>query len=338
MASPTRTKPKVKTPLNITVHIPFVPPGEKSELTETLDYATVMLQVLNRITNFRHARPEIEELVAQVRNKQATDILATERRLKELINPPDGGLRYSSLFEIGNWFLAVSESSDEDAAIQLLLTALSSTTMLQVACELKPELFQRLSYDRTLWPVLASTDPEWHAHAQKQIEAIKLGDKTVQAHFSKAKRSTASVRQWAEAALETLQSNHRRVQEFRFVHKWLFLLELDYKVSLTDIPEWARECGDLPPFDGTTFPMWWKVAKTMLKDRCPEIEKRPEWTGKRNWQRSKNDWRKVTPGRARAAVYEAKALRGLRPGFVRGRETRAQPCRRKSGSSPWRGV
>jgi hypothetical protein len=77
------------------------------------------------------------------------------------------------------------------------------------------EKLRELAREVDSWPVLATTNPDWHSQARNYLTTIELGAGTIKGRISDLAYSPAGAgdwREWARCAVETMDQNRTTFQ------------------------------------------------------------------------------------------------------------------------------
>lgn len=186
---------------------------------------------------------------------------------------------------------------DADAITFLHNVTQTSTLLLMIAERLHPETLKELSRRESFWPVLASADHDWVNLARKRLSNLALGEQPslIKSRFRSPRGTDESkpARQWAKAAVRTIEQTIWRHLCFRIYSDEIMLLVEKGQIWWPDSPRWFETIRGLEPFSTDSVEAWKVAIKAMIREEVPDFHLRLEW---KNVRASHEAREKATPG------------------------------------------
>jgi hypothetical protein len=156
------------------------------------------------------------------------------------------------------------------------------------------------------WPVLATTNLDWHARARNYLAAVELGADTIKGRISDLAYTPAGGgdwREWARCAVETMDKNRTTFQVRHFRRMASAGPKSGY---FETAPAWALKCAELPPFTRKSAPQWAALARQMIREQYPDVARLIDNKAVQNLQRSLQGNRlgNVPPGVIRNKILD----------------------------------
>lgn len=179
-----------------------------------------------------------------------------------------------------------ANTGDADAITNLAELGHHVVQFLLVAKRIHPEVVRSVSKSQGLWPLLVSAKSSWEKDAARQLEGLELARnlEILQVRFTSLRGSDENYppRQWAKAAIRTLEETRRRVMTYGEYREEFQHIIFAGKAKLAETPLWAGAACRLPFLSTETVPAWAKVIRDMIRQELPDFHTRPEWQNQRN--------------------------------------------------------
>ncbi|MFZ1220597.1 MAG: hypothetical protein WAO00_14985 [Chthoniobacterales bacterium] len=179
-----------------------------------------------------------------------------------------------------------AHAGDADAIEDLVGIGHHAVQSLMIAKLTHPEAVRAISRSKALWPLLVSSRSPWEKSAAQQLEGLELG-RDMEPFYVRFERPRGAdenypARQWARAAVRTLEETR-----WRHLTYWQYSGEFQElvfagKAGLAKIPRWAGESCGLKLLSKETAPAWAKVMRDMIREQLPDFHTRPEWKNQRS--------------------------------------------------------
>jgi hypothetical protein len=161
-----------------------------------------------------------------------------------------------------------------------------------------------------------SAKSSWQTAAAQQLQGLELGKEleVLQVRFESARGPDENypARQWAKAAVRTLEETRRRFIMYGEYRDEFQQIIFAGKAELAEIPRWAGAACRLPLLSKETARAWGSVIRDMIRQQIPDFHTRPEWQNQRKTAAYSG---RNTAGEIRNAILDdiVSALRRIAP-------------------------
>lgn len=178
-----------------------------------------------------------------------------------------------------------ANAGDADAIKNLVKVGEHAVQLLLLAKLTHPEIVRTISRSQALWPLLVSAKSSWERTAARQLKGLELGKEleVLQVRFESARGPDQNypARQWAKAAVRTLEETRRRLIMYKEYREEFEQLIWGGKAEPPEIPRWTGATCRLPLLSKETAPAWGSVIREMIRQQIPNFHTRPEWENQR---------------------------------------------------------
>ncbi len=215
-----------------------------------------------------------------------------------------------------NTLAEYAAAGEKDAIKGLVQIAQHAIESLMLAERMHPKAAREIAGGQSLWPLLASLDPNWERIAVKRVQGLELGKELafLRTPFRAARGTDENypARKWAKVAVRAIEETRRRYLTYGDLRAEFEELIFKGEVSLALEPDWVERACRLPQFSEATARKWGNVIREMIREQVPDFHTRQEWENQRNTARHN---RRGTRGEIQNAILDdiVSALRRIAP-------------------------
>jgi hypothetical protein len=216
----------------------------------------------------------------------------------------------------------LASAGDEEAAKDLVQTAVHAAALLGIVERMHPELARNLAKRKKMWPVLATDDADWAEATRRRVADLKLGESFLpfRVRFRAARGTDINLpaRMWAKAAVRTIEESRLRIllwgqvrRDFGSTDALVDFL-IDHNWQYGKPTTWISEAANMGPFCSDSVRGWKTAIRKMIREEMPDFHTHPDWITQRNTAVASG---RSTPGEIQNAILDdiVSALTRLAP-------------------------